>query len=466
MVNGVFEALFRMSLVGTVVGILMLLLKALLQKAGIPRTVLIWLWLVVVFRLLCPVSADSPMSVFNAVEKQSVITLVMQPTEKSIALAIETENKAAKADMLTLLWGSGALLMLGKGAWDYVRLKRKLRFAVKKDGYYVSEIPISFVIGIIKPKIYIPHGEDEVFIPHILRHEQMHIRRRDYLFKLLAYFILSVHWFNPAVWIFYYLYETDMEQVCDACVTDSLSEGETKSYLLALVSGADKKRSVKATPVCFGSCSVKKRVQALLKKQRAGKFLTASGVVAVLLICVVLGTNALPAKTQIPEIEKNLQQDEKSKVSNAKTEESVESPAYPEPAETESAQVSEEETIALPTETTQAVNPLPQENEIVSEPVGRTATLSYKDNCESVMEEIQPSESGEITMQFLLNAEQLVHIRFYESETGAEVEGMSVVAKEGTEYVFSGFEADKVYDVAVDGYTDATWMVEGTYTVY
>lgn len=204
----------------------------------------------------------------------------------------------------------------------------------------------------------------------------------------------------------------------------------------------------------------------MLKKQRAGKFLMASGVAAVLLICVVLGTNALPAKTQIPEIEKNLQQDEKSKVSNAKTEESVESPAYPEPAETESAQVSEEETIALPTETTQAVNPLPQENEIVSEPVGRTATLSYKDNCESVMEEIQPSENGEIAMQFSLNAEQLVHIRFYESETGAEVEGMSVVAKEGTEYVFSGFEADKVYDVAVDGYTDATWMVEGTYTVY
>ncbi len=449
MADSVFLALFHMSLVGTVVGLAVLLLKVILQKSKVPPTVLIWLWLVVVFRLLCPIAADSKFSAFNALEGNSEITLAIKPLEQVIYSKTEEVPEQSTPDILTVLWVTGVVLMVGKGVFDYWRLKRKLRFAVKKDGYFSADVSVPFVFGILKPKIFIPHCESETFIPHILCHEKAHIKRYDHVLKLFAYIVLAIHWFNPAVWIFYRIYEADLEHACDYCATKGLSSDAKKAYLTALVSSANKKIPKAITPVCFGGCSVKKRVLLLLNAKRS-KLMTAIGVVMVLIVSVTLGTNAVPTVIGMPQPESFLMK----AVSLQNEAELTDVPAKDKTKTVES----EAKQKNANQETGVSVQ--------AQETVARTAEFSYENDCISVMDNVEANANGEITMQFDLNAQQFIQISFYESASGTEIEGMGIVAETGKEYVFSGFETDKKYTLKVNGYTQDTWMVEGTYSVY
>ncbi len=203
----------------------MLAVRFLLQKIGCSRRITFLLWLIVAFRLVCPVSFGNGLSVFNLFNNRGAeysknfentaaavqVITINTPTAKNTATA---KNAAAAI----WLFGTAVLLILGVAA--YIRLDRRLRFATKySDDIFVAEnISSSFVFGIFRPKIYIPAHICSEQLPYIIAHEKMHIKKLHHIIKLFAYMLLAVHWFNPINVILFRIFEDDMELCCDECV--------------------------------------------------------------------------------------------------------------------------------------------------------------------------------------------------------------------------------------------------------
>lgn len=263
--------ILSMSYTASYVILLVLLVRTLLRKA--PKRFAFMLWSVVFFRLLCPLSIESPLSIIpepmvvqaTQIESQSVITspppssteLEKSPAQATRPMERHTDN------YLDTLWGIGVLCMMLYSIGSYLRLKRRLRHA-KKDTfgiYRVNGLETPFVMGIFKPKIYLPSHLSPEDMPHILLHEQMHISRHDPISKCLAYFALCLHWFNPLVWLSFYLFSKDMEMSCDEAVIKKMGANHKVTYsesLLSLTTGAMR------FPLAFGNGDTKARVKNIL----------------------------------------------------------------------------------------------------------------------------------------------------------------------------------------------------------
>lgn len=174
--------------------------------------------------------------------------------------------------ILSALWLGGVILVLAGTVVRYAGLQKKLRFAVKSDlnGQRIREtdqIASPFVMGIFKPVIYLPVNLSEQEREHIVAHEQAHIRRRDYLFKLLCFLGVSLHWLNPLAWIAFYFYNQDMEMACDECAIRSFNEKERLDYSRTLLLTAVRGNGLQL-PVFFGESNTKKRVENIMKRKR------------------------------------------------------------------------------------------------------------------------------------------------------------------------------------------------------
>ena len=174
----------------------------------------------------------------------------------------------------TVLWLAGILLFLVYFCVSYLRMKRRVRFAVRiEDGIWQGNcVPSPFVMGIFRPQIYLPSGLDERQMRHVVCHEKQHIRRKDYLVKLLAFFLLAVYWFHPLIWLSYFLMCRDMEMSCDEAVLKELGMEEKKAYsatLLAFASG----KTVPGNLLGFEENSAKSRIRHVLRYQKPGTVL-------------------------------------------------------------------------------------------------------------------------------------------------------------------------------------------------
>lgn len=313
MLREIFDTVLKMELVASMAAMAVLPVKYLLQRAGIPRKVLFWLWLVIVFRLVSPVSVSTGLSLFNLIQPhntpqseyvaQAPVGAEQPVPDAPPAAAGETTLKytryaTEKAGMvLPLIWLTGTAGMLMFGAVSYILLKRRLRFAVRlKDNVYTADnIPTSFVFGILRPKIYIPEGMLPADIPHIILHERTHIKRADHLTKMFAYILLSVHWLNPLSWLMYKLISADMEYICDAGAVAKLGATSKKEYLQALLNAAAGGRNgILFSSVCFSGSTAKRRIKHLLAAKKASKPLSACAVLMCLALATGVGTNALP----------------------------------------------------------------------------------------------------------------------------------------------------------------------------
>lgn len=260
--------ILSMSYTASYVILLVLVVRTLLRKA--PKRFAFILWSVVFFRLLCPLSIESPLSVIpepmvvqaTQIENQSIVTSPPPPLEKTPAQVTRPPERHTDY-YLDTLWGIGVLSMMLYSFGSYLRLKRRLRHA-KKDTigiYNVDGLETPFVMGILKPKIYLPSHLSTEDMPHILLHEQMHIRRRDPLTKCLAFLALCLHWFNPLVWLSFYLFSKDMEMSCDEAVIKKMGANHKVTYsesLLSLTTGAMR------FPLAFGNGDTKARVKNIL----------------------------------------------------------------------------------------------------------------------------------------------------------------------------------------------------------
>ena len=289
--ESLFHAVFNMSLTATVVIAFVLLVRLPLIKA--PKTVSYGLWFVVLFRLLCPVSFASAISLFGLF---GTGRSVMGPVPANIGMMMRTQvngfipaiteavnsSLPAATPMVSvnpmqvilfvaeLVWILGLISLLLYSVVSYLFLKRRISTAtlVRDNIYRTDRIGTPFVCGLIKPKIYLPHTLTDSEQQYIIRHEQIHIRRRDYLLKPLWFLAVCLHWFNPLVWLSFYLMNKDMEMSCDEAVIREMGESIKTDYSTSLLTLSVKRQFLSSSPLAFGEGGTLSRVKNVLKYKR------------------------------------------------------------------------------------------------------------------------------------------------------------------------------------------------------
>ena len=306
--TAIFERVLNMSLTGSVVIAVVLLARLLLRRA--PKIYSYMLWAVVLFRLLCPISLSAGLSVLKPLPvttSQGLSTVTYRPVEPVIpasgeigqegpkAESAETAKAETGAQAMTLaaaVWLTVGGALAGCSLVQYIVLRRKLREAAPYRGevYLSDSIATPFVMGVIAPKIYLPSDTPKAERRFIIAHERHHLHRGDPLWKLLGYLALCVHWFNPLVWLAFFLGGKDMEMSCDEAVLNCLGEDIRADYSQALLRLATHKRLIAGMPLAFGEGETKGRVRNMARWRRPKVWV--SGICAVLCL-VVLAVCAL-----------------------------------------------------------------------------------------------------------------------------------------------------------------------------
>ena len=334
-----FPIVCNMSLTASVVILAVLAVRLLLRRA--PKVFAYALWAVVLFRLLCPVSVTSAVSLMGALgapaqertQRTSAVEYVPADRIRGTAPAVtqlpqtplpaETGGavNAAPADtapeavpatsfnepvfILTLIWLAGMVLLLAYSLVSLLRLRRRLVGTVRlRDNIYLADhIPSPFVMGLFRPKIYLPSTLTETERGYILRHEQYHLRRRDHLVKFLSFLALCIHWFNPLVWAAFVLSGKDMEMSCDEAVVRELGEDIRADYSASLLSLATGRRIVAGMPLAFGEGDTGSRIRNLLNWKRPRPWVMA--VCAVVCVGLIALCAANPGGTDAADGEEN-----------------------------------------------------------------------------------------------------------------------------------------------------------------
>ena len=290
--------LLNMSLTASAVILCVLLVRLLLRRS--PRVFSYALWVVVLFRLLCPVSIPAGFSLLRLVdapaEAATAHTSVVEYVPREIVHtpypqvelpvpgvsgavngALPQGEEQTAADPLeapvaiaALVWLIGACAMAAYSVGSLIRLRRRLVGAVplERGAYLADHIQTPFVLGLLRPKIYLPSSLPEEERGYILLHERYHIRRLDHLAKVLAFLALCIHWFNPLVWLSFVLMSRDMEMSCDEAVLKTLGEDVRADYSASLLRLATGRPILAGAPLAFGEGDTGRRVRHVLAWKR------------------------------------------------------------------------------------------------------------------------------------------------------------------------------------------------------
>ena len=264
------QTVLMTSFHGSIVILAVLLLRLVLRKA--PKKFICLLWMLAGIRLLLPIPVESAYS--------------LQP--QSIQIAIPTNLRA----VLAVIWIGLAIAIGAYSIGSYIHLRRKVLDAVKIPGGWESDrIETAFVLGFIKPKIYIPTGMSRETQKQILAHERTHLEKGDHWIKMIGFVALAVHWFNPLVWVSYILLCKDIEMACDERVVQFMELNERKAYSSALLRCSTNKAHYAACPVAFGEISVKYRIKSILNYRKPSFWISLLAVIAFVFVGVCLMTS-------------------------------------------------------------------------------------------------------------------------------------------------------------------------------
>jgi len=295
-VDSLFITILNLSLTGAYVIAAILLARSLLKKSS--KTMSYYLWAVVGIRLMFPLSFGSIWSLVPFRPQPITADTIVPAISGATSLEVSTSLVNILITIGGFIWIIGAAVMFGYGIVSYIILKRKMQKSIHKSGNIFEGINISspYVLGFISPKIYLPLALSNDERKYVILHEQIHIRRFDHFVKFIAYSILSLHWFNPLVWLAFKLMCRDMEMSCDERVLKEMGIEETKKeYSMALVSLATGKKLITGSPLAFGEISVKARVKNILNFKKYSKFKRAVEITLVVVVSVGLMTNIVGA---------------------------------------------------------------------------------------------------------------------------------------------------------------------------
>lgn len=304
--ENVFLKLLNMSITAGWLILAVIVLRFLLRKA--PKWISCLLWALVAIRLLCPFSFESIFSVVPSSETIHHDTVISAKPEidSGVALVDNAVNPVISeafapkpgdsANPLQIwifiagiVWIVGVCVMLAYAAISYLRLRYKVRLAVRfRESVYISEFVSSpFILGVIRPRIYLPSGMETVMLESVIAHEQAHLKRGDYFWKPFGYVLLAVYWFQPLCWIAYSLLCKDIELACDEKVIKDYDSHQKKVYSEALLACSLNRRTIAACPLAFGEVGVKERIKSVLyyKKPAFWIIVTAVIVCAVVAVC-------------------------------------------------------------------------------------------------------------------------------------------------------------------------------------
>lgn len=298
-----FYWLFNMSILGSLTGLVVLLVRLIRR---IPRRCFVWLWLVPYVRFCVPFGLSSRWSLMTLISRLTTRTVTVWEPVGGMEFTLTNTIMAANSyfpitykvnvlervfDIAAVVWAVGAAALLIALGILYFSTMREIKGArLLRDNIYVSDrVKSPAVYGVFRPRIVLPEGYDEESLDCVLLHERTHIKYRDNLWRLLAFAVTALHWFNPFAWVFLKLLLGDMELACDERAVKKLDLPERKRYALALLSYAEGKSVFTAA---FGGTRVRTRVENVLelKKMTAASALAFAALIGA--IAVALVTNA------------------------------------------------------------------------------------------------------------------------------------------------------------------------------
>jgi len=313
-----FLKIVNMSIAASWLVPAVLILRFVFKKA--PRWVSVLLWGIVALRLVMPFSIESVLSLIPSA--QTVSPNVMTDAAPHINTGIPAINSAvnpvigsafapspqASANPLQILvpifaiiWLAGTAALLLYSLLSWLRLKRRVREAVKLEGnvFCCEGIASPFILGLIRPRIYVPFAMQGAELEHVLCHEMAHLKRKDHLIKPFGFLLLAVYWFNPLMWLSYILLCRDIELACDEKVINKMGSDERADYSQTLLSLSINRRTIAACPLAFGEVGVKNRVRNVLNYKRPAFWV----MILALLACAAAAVCFLTdPKTEVPPV--------------------------------------------------------------------------------------------------------------------------------------------------------------------
>jgi len=301
--TGLFLKFINTSFSASWLILAVLILRFALKKA--PKWVRVLLWGIVAVRLICPFSLESALSLIPSTEviPEQVISGPSFDVQTGIGPVDDRINNYLGTQyfegvtvppnighsvmtVLTVVWLIGILLMAAYSLFSCLRLRRNVDTAVLyKDNVFQSEcVGSPFVLGILKPKIYVPFHIHGPAFAHVVAHEQTHIRRKDHLWKPLGFLLLTLYWFNPLMWLAYVLLCRDIELACDEKVIQELGNEERANYTQTLVACSVDHPMIAACPLAFGEVGVKERVKSVMNYKKPAFWV----IVLAILVCAAL----------------------------------------------------------------------------------------------------------------------------------------------------------------------------------
>lgn len=309
----VFTKLLNMSLLASVLVLAVVLFRIVLKKA--PKKIICALWILVAFRLICPISFSSSLSVFNVLNFGSGAgsrVEYFQYNEKTEKPALSFDlpglvNDDLSTDSMTIgtrtagvylptvmyVWMAGVIIMLSYALISYMKVRREVSASIKRTGnvFVCDEIKGPFILGVLRPRIYIPSGLNKSVEANVLAHENAHIKRLDFLWKPLGFLLLSVYWFNPVMWVAYILFCRDIEAACDEKVIEVLDKEGKAYYSEALLACASGRKMITVCPLAFGETDVKGRVKNVLNYKKPAFWIVLVAVISCAVVAICFMTN-------------------------------------------------------------------------------------------------------------------------------------------------------------------------------
>ncbi len=308
--DAIFLKLLNMSITAIWVIIAVILLRFLLRR--VPKWIICLLWGIAAIRLVLPSLPESDFSILPSGETispsliqshtfsiQSGVEFIDRPINKFLSgryyegVTVSYGNGAQIMTILGYVWLIGVILMLTYMAVSYFRLRKEISVSIQtEEGAYISDgVNSPFICGLIKPKIYLPSNIKASEALYVLEHERAHISRRDYLMMPLGFVILSVHWFNPLVWIGYILFCRDIELACDEKAIKKLDSDEKKAYSLTLLRFGARESGIAVFPPAFSEIGIKERVNMVLSYKKTKTWIIVIAVLICIISAILLLTN-------------------------------------------------------------------------------------------------------------------------------------------------------------------------------
>ncbi len=304
----IFLYLLNLSVTSSFLIVAVLLLRIMLKNS--PKWVRYILWGMVALRLLVPFSFESKLSVLpNAqkIDSTSLSSTSYVSSAPAVADSTATATTTQSVDIMTLLsyiWVFGVAVMLCYMLLSFLKVHRMVKESVKlRDNIYICDhVESPFVLGMVSPKIYLNSALSKKECRYIIAHEETHIRHRDNIWKPLGFLTLCLYWFNPLVWVSYFLFVKDVELFCDESVVKTLSKTGKKKYSSVLLACSVSKATVPACPLAFAENGVKSRVKNILSYKKPALYVVVISVILCVITMVFFMTSPVSAKEAEKEV--------------------------------------------------------------------------------------------------------------------------------------------------------------------